>query len=693
MNHILETGFHEVFEKSGALLLLVEPKGGLIVDANPAAVSFYGYARRKLLSMTLGQINQRDWEEIALERKQALFPERNFFNFRHRLASGEERDVEVYFSPVDAGGTLLLFAIVHDITGFKQAQQDLRNSEAIYRAIFQVTSDALCISRSRDGMFVDTSRAFLEMMGYDREEVIGHTSVELNMWSSARERDRFLAAVRSDSISSDPEFEIKRKTGETFAGHLSVSKIRIDGIAYLLTFVSDISPAKRAEEQIRNLAFFDALTQLPNRNLLLDRIEQSQIASFRDGSGLVLLLIDVDNFKALNGKWGRDAGDALLKEVARRLVECVGASDTVARLAADEFGVLIAGIGETTDETAAISMQIASKIKNAIGKPFLIEGRECLITACIGLKVFEGASQKDAVGFLHRTEIALHQAKARGRASIQMFSPALQASAHARISLEEDLREAVKGNQFQLLYQPQVDATGLVGAEALVRWNHPKRGVVPPNDFIPLAEETGLILQLGNWVLEAACQQIVAWKSHVETARLSIAVNISAHQFRQADFVEQVLAVIDRTGADPRQLKLELTESMMIDTFEDVVLKMKLLKSHGLRFSMDDFGTGYSSLAYLKRMPLDQLKIDRAFVRDILADFASGAIAQTIISLGTAMGLTVIAEGVETEAQRDFLLQLGCHSFQGYFFGRPLPSKEFEAWQKEYTKSINHNHR
>jgi len=338
-------------------------------------------------------------------------------------------------------------------------------------------------------------------------------------------------------------------------------------------------------------------------------------------------------------------------------------------------------------------MQIASKIKNAIGKPFLIEDRECLITACIGLKVFEGASQKDAVGFLHRTEIALHQANARGRGSIQMFSPALQASAHARISLEEDLREAVKGNQFQLLYQPQVDATGLVGAEALVRWNHPKRGVVPPNDFIPLAEETGLILQLGIWVLETACQQIVAWKSDVETARLSIAVNISAQQFRQADFVEQVLAVIDRTEADPRQLKLELTESMMIDTFEDVVLKMKLLKSHGLRFSMDDFGTGYSSLAYLKRMPLDQLKIDRAFVRDILADFASGAIAQTIISLGTAMGLTVIAEGVETEAQRDFLLQLGCHSFQGYFFGRPLPSNEFEAWQKEYTKSINHNHR
>jgi EAL domain-containing protein (putative c-di-GMP-specific phosphodiesterase class I) len=240
--------------------------------------------------------------------------------------------------------------------------------------------------------------------------------------------------------------------------------------------------------------------------------------------------------------------------------------------------------------------------------------------------------------------------------------------------------------QFLLLYQPQVDATGLVGAEALVRWNHPTRGIVDPFDFIPLAEETGLILPLGNWVMETACKQIAAWKQHKEMAGISIAVNISAYQFRQADFAEQVLAAIERTGADPGKLKLELTETMFVEGFEDVIAKMRLLKSHGVGFSMDDFGTGYSSLAYLKRLPLDQLKIDRAFVRDILDDPTSGAIAQTIISLGTTMGLSVIAEGVETEEQRDFLIALGCHSFQGYLYSPPLKAKEIETWQMERIK-------
>jgi EAL domain-containing protein (putative c-di-GMP-specific phosphodiesterase class I) len=266
----------------------------------------------------------------------------------------------------------------------------------------------------------------------------------------------------------------------------------------------------------------------------------------------------------------------------------------------------------------------------------------------------------------------------------------MHAAANSRISTERELRAAVKEEQFMLLYQPQVDATGMIGVEALIRWSHPTGGIVPPLEFIPLAEETGLILPLGDWVLEAACKQIVAWEQHEEMARISIAVNISAHQFRQANFVEQVLAVIERTGAHPGKLKMELTETMLLEDPEDVIAKMKRLKSHGLRFSMDDFGTGYSSLAYLKRLPLDELKIDRAFVRDILSDIASCAIAQTIISLGTTMGLSVIAEGVETEQQRELLIRLGCHSFQGYLFNQPLTIKEVEAWHMELTKSVHH---
>jgi diguanylate cyclase (GGDEF)-like protein/PAS domain S-box-containing protein len=688
MNHTLDAGFREVFEKSGSVILLVEPKSGQIVDANPAAVAFYGHARKDLVTMRLSQINLMDWEEIALERKQALSPERNFFNFRHRLASGEERDVEVFFSPVSGGDTRLLFSIVHDITGFKQAQQELRTSEAIYRATFQTTSDALCISRSSDGMIIDTSQAFLTMLGYARDEVIGRTSIELNMWATPLERERFVVGAQGGTISSNPEFEMVRKSGEAFSTRLSVSKIRIDDIAYLLTVVTDISAVKKAEERIRNLAFFDALTQLPNRSLLLDRIDQAQIASVRDGSGLALLLIGINNFKTLNDTLGRGAGDSLLKAVAGRLTECVPETGTVARLGSDEFGVLIAGLGATPDETAAMARQIAGKICAVVGQPIMLDSRECVVAACIGIKVFEGESLEEPGTFLHQAEIALHQAKAQGRGGIQFYSPALQASANARISLEEDFRIAVKEEQFQLLYQPQVDETGLVGAEALIRWNHPKRGVVPPNDFIPLAEETGLIVPLGVWVLETACRQIVAWERHVGLAGISIAINISAQQFRQADFVEEAIRVIDRSGGNPRRLKMELTETMMVEKFEDVIEKMNRLKSHGLSFSMDDFGTGYSSLAYLKRLPLDQLKIDRAFVRDILADIASGAIAETVVSLGKAMGLTVIAEGVETEEQRDFLIRLGCHSFQGYLYSRPLPLQEFEAWQRQFSKNF-----
>jgi len=534
-------------------------------------------------------------------------------------------------------------------------------------------------------MFIDVSQAFLKMMGYDREEVIGRTSVELDIWPRADERKRFLGAVRSDSLFSDLEFEFRKKSGEIFSGRVSGSKIEIDGNAYILAVTKDISAAKEADEKIRNLAFFDPLTQLPNRNLLLDRIQQAELVSIRDGSGLALLLVDLDSFKALNDTLGRNAGDSLLKEVGNRLTECVRDTDTVARLGADEFGVLVGNLGNTADETAIISRHVADNIYAALKRPFQLDCRECLITACIGIKVFEGSQLRGAVGLLDRAEIALHQAKAQGRGSVQFFSPAKHAAANARNSMQEDLRVAIKEEQFLLLYQPQVDSTGPVGAEALIRWSHPTRGIVSPFDFIPLAEETGLILPLGNWVLEAACRQIVAWEQHEGLARISIAVNISAHQFRQADFVEQVLAVLDRTGADPSKLKLELTETMLVDAFEEVIAKMKLLKSHGLRFSMDDFGTGYSSLAYLKRLPLDQLKIDRAFVRDILADVASGAIAQTIISLSTAMGLSVIAEGVETVEQRDFLIGLGCHSFQGYLFSRPLPQNEFEVWLEAFN--------
>jgi EAL domain-containing protein (putative c-di-GMP-specific phosphodiesterase class I) len=283
----------------------------------------------------------------------------------------------------------------------------------------------------------------------------------------------------------------------------------------------------------------------------------------------------------------------------------------------------------------------------------------------------------------------MYQAKAAGRNTMRFFAPALQAAVNARAAMEEDLRQAIKTGEFALYFQPQVDSKGLIGAEALVRWNHPERGLLEPEEFIALAEETGLILPLGEWVLETTCKQIAAWAHRRETAHIALAVNISARQFRQPEFVDQVLAVLYRTGANPKNLKLELTESMLLENVDDVIEKMSALKSHGLTFSLDDFGTGHSSLSYLKRLPLDQLKIDRAFVRDILVDVTSGAIAQTIVSLSRAMGLSVIAEGVETDEQRQFLAILGCHSFQGYLFSPPLPLEDFERlWLAPLPQSV-----
>jgi diguanylate cyclase (GGDEF)-like protein len=379
----------------------------------------------------------------------------------------------------------------------------------------------------------------------------------------------------------------------------------------------------------------------------------------------------------LNETIGHQTGDLLLQETARRLVFCVGGAGTVSRLEGDEFVVTLDDLSATAEEAASQAKSAATEILTAIGQPYLLAGRACRCTASIGITVF-GDGPETVEEILQQADIALDQARTAGRHTIHFFAPALQAAVNARAELEEDLHRTIKANEFVLYYQPQVNRGQLIGAEALIRWNHPRRGLLVPGDFIPLAEQTGLILPLGDWVLETACKQIAALASRASTAHVVISVNISARQFRQPDFVQRVLDALDRTGANPQNLDLELTESMLAENIEEVIAKMADLKAHGLRFSLDDFGTGYSSLAYLKRLPLDVLKIDRSFVRDILVDAGSGAIAQTILSLSKAMGLPVIAEGIETEEQREFLTRMGCHSFQGFLFSRPLPLEEFE---------------
>lgn len=417
-------------------------------------------------------------------------------------------------------------------------------------------------------------------------------------------------------------------------------------------------------------------------------MKQAKTASSRSGRYSALLFLDLDNFKTLNDTQGHDIGDALINLVAQRLKTCVREVDTVARLGGDDFVIILASLSEREAEAAMATESFAEKILASVNQPYQLNNASHHCTASIGVTLFKGR-QTPVEELMKQADLSMYKAKAAGRNTCHFFDPAMEVAVRERAAMEKDLRTALDDQQFLLHYQAQVTSEQrMIGAEVLVRWQHPQRGMVSPADFIPLAEETGLILPLGHWVLETACIQLARWAWQSEFAALTIAVNVSARQFRQPGFVDEVLAVLKNTGANPSRLKLELTESLLAHDVEEIVEKMFALKAKGIGFSLDDFGTGYSSLSYLKRLPLDQLKIDQSFVRDVLIDPNDAAIARTIVALADSLGLGVIAEGVETAAQRDFLEAAGCHAYQGYFFGRPLGLKDFEKLATRVPMSI-----
>jgi diguanylate cyclase (GGDEF)-like protein/PAS domain S-box-containing protein len=588
-------------------------------------------------------------------------------------------------SIVEINGESCALSITRDITEAKlaeqrlaEAQKALRISEERYRTVFQATLDCITIHRLKDNTLIDVNSAFLEMFGYESQEVLGSTSLSLDLWAEPSAREKMFQVLREQGSFRDARTRFRKKNGELIWVMISSSLIEIEGAACVLNIIRDVSDAKAAEDKIWNLAFYDPLTRLPNRRLLMDRLRQSLANAARSRDMRALLFIDLDNFKNLNDTLGHQNGDTLLCEVARRLSNCVRESDTVARLGGDEFVVLLNGLGAQYEKAAALAENIVQKILDAIEKPYWLDKREYFSSSSIGISVFSGRNESvDEI--LQQADIAMYQAKAAGRNTMRFFAPALQTAVQTRAAMEDEIRSALRSNHFLLYYQPQIDHNRLTGVEALLRWQHPGRGLLQPGQFISLAEESGLIVPLGDWVLEAACQQIHLWNNADPPFPIPLSVNISARQFRLPGFVEHVLEVLRRNDANPACLDLELTESMLLDNIDDAIAKMNELKQHGVRFSLDDFGTGYSSLSYLKRLPFDQLKIDRSFVRDLLDDIGSQAIARSIISLGRALGLNVIAEGVESCEQRDLLIDLGCSSFQGYFYSHPLPLADFES--------------
>jgi diguanylate cyclase (GGDEF)-like protein len=473
----------------------------------------------------------------------------------------------------------------------------------------------------------------------------------------------------------------RRKNGEVYPEWLNISAVKDEAglTTHFVGIFTDISQRVSAQAQIDTLAFYDPLTQLPNRRLLMDRLEQALHASTRHARKNALLFVDLDNFKTLNDTLGHHQGDLLLAQVAQRLKTCTRDGDTLARLGSDEFVVMLEDLSQDDMEAATQAEIVADNVLSAFQQDFQLGQGAHHSTPSIGITLFGGEPLEGSEQPLKRAELAMFQAKAAGRNTARFFDAHMQAEVSAHAALESDLREAVRKQQFLLHYQSQVVGAGrITGVEALVRWQHPQRGMVSPAEFIALAEESGLILPIGQWVLETACTQLTAWAADPAFAHLTMAVNVSARQFKQPDFVDSVLSTLERTRANPQRLKLELTESMLVDEVEMVIARMGALKAHGVAFSLDDFGTGYSSLAYLKRLPLDQLKIDQGFVRNIVTDPNDAAIAKMVVALAESMGLNVIAEGVELQAQADFLAHLGCHAYQGYLYSKPLPVEALE---------------
>jgi diguanylate cyclase (GGDEF)-like protein/PAS domain S-box-containing protein len=524
--------------------------------------------------------------------------------------------------------------------------------------------------------------AFCRLTGYRAEEVIGKTPKIL---ASGRQGPIFYARMWQslrESGSWEGEIWNRRKCGEIYPEWLIINALRDaegEPAGYVATF-SDISKLKHAESEIQHLAFYDPLTALPNRRLLLDRLEQARVSGKRKAEHGALLIIDIDNFKILNDTLGHDIGDHLLIEVACRLKQCIRECDTAARQGGDEFAVMLDAL-DPHPKMAAISAEaVAEKVREELARPVMLnQGQEYYCTASIGVSLFHG-QDKTVDTLLKQADIALYKAKESGRNATRFFDQAMQTTLDQRARLETGLRHALVRDEFVLHAQPLVDrGSGLVGAELLLRWLPAGQALVPPDEFIPLAEESGLIVPIGLWVLDQACAILRRWDGDPGKRELYLAVNVSARQFRQPDFVDQVSAALARHGTDPRRLRLELTESLLLDKIDEVVSKMRALCLLGVRFSLDDFGTGYASLSYLKKFPFQQLKVDRSFVRDIMTDPDAAAIIRAIIAMGRSLRLSVVAEGVESQEQYAYLVEHGCTLFQGYMFGRPQALEQFEA--------------
>jgi diguanylate cyclase (GGDEF)-like protein/PAS domain S-box-containing protein len=795
-----ERRYRQMFENNRAVQLLIDPADGRLVDANVAASDFYGHSIEELRSLRIRDINILDPAEVAAEMALAATQKRSYFIFRHRLANGELRDVEVHSGPIDVGGRTLLYSIIHDITERRRAEGAVLASEEKYRNIFDFAPVGIYQS-TEDGRLLTANPALARMLGYDSPEELLRRNLRDDIYVNPSDRDQVLEQFYITGDARDHELQWRKKDGSATwvqvsahaldlhaAGHLfegfvfditerkraeemmrthsAAMTASMDGIAILdeklefsyandalaklhgyagahhllgqsvrmlypeeehenllatilpavqlrgrwrgeskgrrrdgalfpqeismtaieggiVCVMRDVTERTYAEEQIKHLAYHDALTGLPNRLLFKDRLTVALSHAQRDRTRLAVLFLDLDRFKVINDSLGHNIGDQLLQAVAWRVQGCVRESDTVARLGGDEFTLLLPQLSNSED-----GARVAKKILESVRHPFLVDGREFFISTSIGISLYP-EDGVDAETLIKNADTAMYQAKEQGRDNHQLFNAYVNAKALQKISLEHGLRRALLNEELVVYYQPIFDfrASKITGMEALLRWQHPEYGLIPPGDFIPLAEATGLMVPIGLWVLRTACRHAKGWHDRGFRS-LSLAVNLSVSQLQQSDLVERVGEILQSTGMPARLLELEITESSAMQSPENSIRTLYELKKLGLRISLDDFGTGHSSLAYLKRFPIDTLKIDQSFVRDITTDPDTAAIVSAIIAMTHSLRLKVIAEGVEFAEQAMLLKRYACDQMQGFLIKAPIPADDFERLLLETSEDL-----
>ncbi len=666
----------EAFSRSDLGFAISDARSNLLIDVNQAFAERRGYAVAELRGAPVaalfapGRMPAYHDMDLGTDRKAHVV-----FESEHVCKDGSIFPVWVDLTVIadERGIAKTRVACVVDVSQRHKAESEMRIAAIAFEA-----QDGIMVTDAA-GALQRVNRAFTRITGYSEQEVIGHTPAMLHSdLQDAEFYAQMWAAIARHGYWQG-ELVNRRKNGDLYTEHLTISAVKNpDGaVTNYVGSIADVTQQREAESKAEHLAYFDALTDLPNRILLHDRLVHALARSARTQEFCALLFVDLDHFKKINDSIGHHAGDQLLVHAAQRLELAVRDGDTVARFGGDEFVVVLEELGGAAHAAAMQAGMIAEKLRASMADAYELDGQTFYCSASIGATLFQGGVDSPESILMH-ADLAMYRAKQDGRNALRFFEQSMQVELARRTALEAELRVAIANGQLELYYQPQYDRAGqLVGAEALVRWNHPARGMLLPGEFIGLAEDTGLIVPLGQWVLDAACAQLAAWHRTASTRDLVLAINVSARQFAQADFVDKVLASLQAAGADAGALEIELTESIVLDDVDGAFAKMQALKEAGMGFSLDDFGTGSSSLSYLTHLPLDQLKIDKSFVDDLPSGKQDAMVAQTIIAMAKGLGLQVVAEGVETEAQWDFLMQHGCDAFQGYRFGRPQPIHEF----------------